>query len=158
MKNSILLRRISRILLISLLIFCTVAPFSLSVCAKSDNITIKYTVKLEKIRDDIAHHIKKGDNVIEAVSKKSLGYVDDLRFENCFAEIFSHTEKKYVLSEYEGYSNILVTLCADAYTDGSSFSVNGYVLKIGREISLRFPDFYGVGKCISVSVQKETSP
>ena len=101
MKNIKFVRRINRILLISLLFF---SFFSLSplqpLAGKESHVSVKTVFKLEKVRKDLAPHIKTGDMVIEAVGKRELGIFALVAFffvllftcRNCFSVEFSANE------------------------------------------------------------------
>ena len=152
MKNIKFVRRINRILLISLLFF---SFFSLSplqpLAGKESHVSVKTVFKLEKVRKDLAPHIKTGDMVIEAVGKRELGRIAEIYSEPYFTEVYSHNDKKFVLSELEDFSNVFVILYSDGTVDDGSVSINGYALKMGKEIPLRLPDFYGVSRCVEIT-------
>lgn len=162
--NNIFIRRTDKItsllsislvlLLLSLSLFASM-PISASGKAE-DSAPLTYKIRLHMIRDDIAPHIRRGDNIIEAVGKYNIGVITDIRYEKCTAEVFSHRENRNILSEYEGYCDITLTVSALASKGERGYSVNGYSLRFGKEIPMRLPDFYGVGKCISVASQEGT--
>lgn len=156
--NILFVRRTDKIisfLLLSLIFLSLFFFVPTSVSAKGgENIPLVYNIRLHKIRDDIALHIKQGDSIIEAVGKYNIGKITDVRYELCTAEVFSHKENKNVISEYEGYCDISLTVSANASKSERGYSVNGYALRLGKEISLRLPDFYGVGKCVSITVSE----
>lgn len=129
--------------------FCS-APF-VSMAKEAENVPLIYRIRLHMIRDDVALHIKQGDSIIEAVGKYNIGQISDVRYERCTAEFFSHHENKTVISEYEGYCDIILTVSAYASKSERGYSVNGYSLRLEKDIALRLPDFYGVGKCVSVT-------
>lgn len=156
--NILVIRRTNKIisfLLISLVFISLFSFISVSASAKeSDGVSLVYRIKLHKIRDDIALHVKQGDVIIEAVGKYNIGRITDVRYESCSAEVFSHRENKNVISEYEGYCDITLTVSADASKGERGYSVNGYALRLGKELAFRLPDFYGVGKCVSITVSE----
>ena len=144
---------ISLILLLSLFLF----SMSVGVSARpSEDTPLTYKIKLHMIRDDIAPHIRRGDSIIEAVGKYNIGVITDIRYEKCTAEVFSHKENKNVLSEYEGFCDITLTVSASGSRGERGYSVNGYSLRLGKELCLRLPDFYGVGKCVSITASEGT--
>lgn len=129
--------------------FCS-APL-VSMAKETENVSLIYKIRLHKIRDDVALHIKQGDSIIEAVGKYNIGEVLEVRYERSCAEVFSHHENKNVISEYEGYCDIVLTVSSSASKSERGYVVNGYLLRLSKEIALRLPDFYGVGKCVSVT-------
>lgn len=156
--NILFMRRTNKIisfLLFSLVFLSLFSFISVSASAKEpESVPLLYRIKLHKIRDDIALHIKRGDVIIEAVGKYNIGIITDVRYELCGAEVFSHRENKNVISEYEGYCDVSLTVSANASKGERGYSVNGCALRLGKELALRLPDFYGVGKCVSITVSE----
>lgn len=153
MKKTAFLRRTKKFFLISLLILSVFLCLSLPALARKDYALS--VIKLEGVRNDLVGHIKKGDPVIEAATKKELGRVYGIKTEPHLKEVFSQTEKKLVLREYEGYSDLFLTLSASAKTESGDLMQNGYPIKIGKSLSLRLPTFCGVGYCVSISFESE---
>ncbi len=151
MKNIKFVRRITRIFLISLLLFSLFPLFSLQTLAGRESRVVKTVFKLEKVRIDLAPHIKTGDTVIEAVGKRELGRIAEIRFEPYLTEVYSHNGKKFVLSELKDFLNVFITLYSDGAVADGAVSINGYALKMGKEIPLRLPDFYGVSRCVEIT-------
>ncbi len=154
MKTLSFLRRTKKFFLISLLLVSLFLFLFLPSVAKNDSFAF-CVIKLEGVRNDLIGHIKNGDTVIESATKKELGRVYEIKREPYFKEVFSQTEKKLLLKEYEGYSNLFLTLYAQAKIEEGDFLQNGYPIKIGKRLSLRLPSFCGVGYCVSISFDGE---
>ena len=106
------------------------------------------------IRDDLALHVRAGDSIIDAVGKYNIGKITDIRYEKCTSEVFSHKENRNVISEYEGYCDIVLTVSATAKRNERGYSVSGYALRLGKEVAMRLPDFYGVGRIVSIDIRE----
>ena len=152
--NVVFIRRTDRnisFLLVLLVLSMLCSPMSIPTSAKEESVPINYRIRLHMIRDDIALHIRSGDSIVDAVGKHNIGKISDIRYEKCLSEVFSHKENRNVISEYEGFCDISLTVSANAVRTERGYSVDGYYLRLGKDIPLRLPDFYGVGKCVSVT-------
>ena len=126
--------------------------------AYGESTPIFYTVKIPHIRDDIALHIRKGDTVIDPAGKYNIGRISDIRFNASVVESYSAEKNEMVLSEYNGYSDVYITISAKGEYDGSKFKIGAYSLHHGKQVPLRLPDFCGVGVCTKIGGKEFDSP
>ena len=63
---------------------------------------------------------------------------------------------KALLPKYEGKIKMVLTVRAEAIKTDSGYSVNGYELLIGNDMTIRTPSFTGTGICTSITLSEET--
>lgn len=116
--------------------------------------TIEYTVEFIGVDEDFLDTIKENDNVMDSVSKNSLGTVIAVDYNTHYSEL-KYDEENHVgkLVDYPDKYNVTVTISADgSYIAGEGYNVNAHRIAVGEKMSLRFPNFVGEGYCISFTV------
>lgn len=113
--------------------------------------SVSYEVEIKKIKIEVSDNISVGDTVIDSVGKYEIGTVD--RVERTPTEIPKYDGEgnmtgKTVLS---GYEDIIVYVSSLADISDKQINVGGYVLKVGKTMYLRFPEFVGEGICVRIN-------
>ncbi len=147
---------------ISLAVIFTVPKFRTAV--QSENkATIQYTVVFYNVDETVYDKIEVGVNVTDNIGGISLGIVDDTpESEISYKYVLSFDEESNTYEAQKkddelGRRNVTVTVVATAsYSEGKGYTVNGYGISVGKEMSLRFPDFSAVGYCNSLTVVSES--
>lgn len=116
----------------------------------SEGAPVFYTLKIPSIRDDVALHVKEGDSVTDPVGKYSIGTVSKVELHAAKVEKYSIEKNEMVLSELEGYSDVYITVSANAHADSAIIDIGAYKVYIGKHMSVRLPDFYGSGVCVGI--------
>ena len=132
-----------------------ISPMSFIKKLQSDSTHhIEYTVEFIGVDEDFLDAIKENDNVIDAVSKNSLGTVIVAEYNTHYSELKYDEENKVgKLVDYTDKYNVIVTISAEGnYISGEGYNINACRIAVGEKMSLRFPDYVGEGYCISFSV------
>ena len=115
-----------------------------------------YTVKLENVDEELISLIKQGDEVIDSVSKSSLGKVyivgdgtvksTELGYET---DAEGEYEGKWIESSDKYDITIQIKTSAN-YEENVGLFVNGTRVAVGEEFYLRFPKFEWNGYCTEI--------
>ena len=118
---------------------------------------ILYTVEIIGVDQKFAGNIKENHNVIDNISKSSIGTV-------MAVSVDSYSELKYVydsatgtegsgkLVTYDDKHNLVVTISASAlYNEGEGYYIGSCRMAVGEKLSLRFPDYSCEAYCIAVT-------
>lgn len=132
-----------------ILIFGAIFSLLGTTYACGEDAPIFYTVKLNFIRDDIALHIKEGDIVTDGISGENIGTVTKVDYAQALSENYSSEKNEMVISECEGYSDVYITVKAEAKRKNSVLQIGSYTLNRGKTMFLHLPDFAGEGICVS---------
>lgn len=128
-------------------------PGGLARISSDGDTTIIYTVEVQGVKRDLASGISVNDSVTEKQTSVALGRVSSEVEVTAYNYVRYDTKTgEVVLDEYDDLATILITITADARSDGSrGYTVNGCRIAIGAEYSLSSPNFEGIGTCISIS-------
>lgn len=118
-----------------------------------DKYNVEYTVKLSGVMKDFENNIKIGDIVTETESLSEIGKVVDVKTSPSIY-IGSDQNGKTVTSDNPLFIDIVITVEAEATLPDGIFTVNGYRITAGKDISLRVPDFIGKGTCTGIAEAK----
>ena len=116
--------------------------------------TIEYVMEFQNLDDMYANSvpISADDTVLDAVSQVVVGKVKEDAVPVPYEKIgFDKEKMKDFAYTVEGRTNLHVTVTATAKVTDSAFTVGGITIRVGEQYSLVFPDFYGVGYCISLT-------
>ncbi len=114
---------------------------------------IQYTVEFVGITGEFADLIEENDNVVDAVSKFSLGSVTAVDGSAQYGELrYNELTRSGEYTYYPDRYNLLVTVTVSAeYIEGEGYYVNDRRIAVGEALSLRFPDYVAEGYCIGIS-------
>ena len=116
----------------------------------TESCTVEYMVMFADVDQDLALAISEGAAVYGSSSAGSMGKVI------ADPEIKAHSVLVYAdgegqLKEKPGSVDIIVTIRAQAeYQKGQGYIVGDAVVRVGDNLSLRFPNYTGVGCCINI--------
>ncbi len=155
-KKDILKKSLSDFLAVLILImifsFVIIVFLSLTGFSSTENgDTVTYEILIKDIKNEVAQNISNEDSVIDSVGKYQIGRVSKVEIFPSEISLPDKSGKKYIKKKNPYKSDIKVTVTAKAKTDENDISINGYKLKVGKKMYLRFPYFVGEGVCISVS-------
>ncbi len=112
---------------------------------------IEYVIEIQNVNEAFASSIQAGQPVEDAVERKNMGEVKWVSTKPTQVINFNYTTGKEEYSEVEGKINLYVTISARAVETESSFTVNGYEVCVGKQMSAIFPNFQGYGYCIELT-------
>ena len=118
---------------------------------------ITYTVEIDNVSADIAELIKKGDRVMDAGGKDLIGFVMNIKAEDCVRYLYNEDSKsieKVTLPADENGNipqTLRVTIQVTAnYEKSLGYNVSGTRIAVGNNIDLCFAGFAGSGECVAV--------
>ena len=118
--------------------------------ADTEKCTVEYMVMFADVDQDLALSISDSASVYGTSSAGSMGKVI------ADPELKAHKVLVYAdgtgsLKEKPGAVDIIVTIRAQAeYREGHGYTVGDTVVRVGDNLSLRFPNYTGVGSCINI--------
>ncbi len=136
------------ILLVIVLIAAVVAYMFLG---NKDNVTTnsvekKYSIKVEKLPLGTTDKIKVGDKVYDNEINTFIGEVVSVEKKDYTRVVENHQTNEFVLAKVEGFENAIVTIKVSLNDLGSDLKTNNdYVIKVGKKVCLRGPDYAGTG-------------
>ena len=138
-----------------------ISPWSqLNNIFNADERTIYYTIKLEDVDEEFNNLIRQGDEVIDSVSKNSLGRVEVIEESpkstelGCVKVTDENGNDKYEGKWIESHDKYDITIRVKAtsdYEENVGYSVNGTRIAVGEKFYLRFPKFECTGYCTEIS-------
>ena len=130
--------------------------FKLNIFNKKESVNIQYVIEIQGVYEDFIEKIKENDNVIDSVSKNSLGTVmavDHNTKQTILSYTITEEDANGVLVESPNKYNVIVTISAPAeYENGVGYSVNSRRIAVGEHLALRFPDYTCECYCIAISI------
>ncbi len=153
--NFIDLLIILAVLLLAAIVINIFTPLSLfGERLKKENVTVQYTVEFTNVDQSFVDKIKEYDNVVDSVSKFSLGKVAAVDASTNYTELkYSESTGTGIVATYPDRYNLLVTITVEAtYESGEGYAVRDKRIAVGEKMALRFPDYAGEGYCIDVLV------
>ena len=116
-----------------------------------ENVKIEYTVTLSPVREEYMNLVKVGDKVLNTAIMENCGEVISVSNSDYYYTGVNSDTGESVSTLYPGMKTIVIKIRATATKTAYGYSVNGFDLVIGEDVSIRVPDFTGTGKCTSVS-------
>ncbi len=110
---------------------------------------IEYTVRIGEVRDELADCISVGDEIVDSVGKYTIGRATEIKIYPTTAQKVG--SKGLTAEKIDGYSDIYVTVSAMASVSETDVIIDGYNLKIGRIMYLRFPNFTAMCECVEIN-------
>ena len=148
------------ILLVAAVAFALVYIFVLSdkkadVSADGASASVRYVIQATDVEDRFDNLVSVGDEVFDAVTRKSIGTVVGVQTTPTQKIAFNYDEEKEIVVEVPDRITYAITIETDADESDRGFSVNGIVLKVGHKYTISLPDFYCSGYCIQLSTDFE---
>lgn len=116
-----------------------------------DPAKIEYVVQIQNVDSRFAESVRRGQHVEDAITRKSIGNVIGVEPKPYEKISFDSIAGREVISEVEGRITLLVTIEADVRETDRAFLADGCDIRVGKQFSLIFPDFYGVGYCTALT-------
>lgn len=122
----------------------------LGIGAQTEHCTVEYMIMFSDVDQDLALAISEGAQVYGNDTSTGMGTVISA------PEVQNHRDLSYVdgvaqMKEKPGSVDITVTVRASAeYIEGEGYTVGDSIIRVGGNLSLRFPGYTGVGSCINL--------
>lgn len=119
--------------------------------------TVEYMVMFSDVDEDFAYRVANGDGVYHTVSKSAMGTVcADPEVQAHRVVIYANGEA--AMQDKPGSVDVVITVRASAeYIKGEGYVVGTTPLRVGSNLSLRFPGYSGVGSCINISEEASSA-
>ena len=126
-------------------------PFSLSSKDTTQEVTLRYTVEIKDVSNEMKNNVKSGEKVLNSTTDYDMGTVVAVEpqssFEWEYNEGDDYMSKKYKTDK----SDMIITIDVKAvYEEEMGYMIDGKHIAVGALLSLRFPNFTGSGYCISI--------
>ena len=126
-------------------------PFSWISKSDSEEVTLRYTVEIKNVSNDLKNNISSGDKVLNAATGYDMGTVVAIETQSSFEWVYNegddYMSKKYMTDK----SDLIVTVDVKAvYEKDMGYMVDAKQIAVGVLTNLRFPNFTGSGYCISI--------
>ena len=116
----------------------------------TEKCTVEYMVVFADVDQDLALAISDSASVYGTSSAGSMGKViadPEIKAHN----VLVYSDGSGALKEKPGAVDIIVTIRAQAeYQKGVGYTIGDTVVRVGDHLSLRFPNYTGVGSCINI--------
>ena len=104
------------------------------------------TVRFDMVREAYVTDIHRGDTVIDAAGKRTLGVVEDFTVTPAMTETYSRRTGALAMTPYPGRVTLTLRLKASARREGT-IEIDGLSLYRGARLALRLPNFVASGTC-----------
>ncbi len=118
----------------------------------AQTVKIEYAVELRAIRDEFADNFTEGDGVIDASELYRIGNIVAIDVTDAVYTGVNFVTGESVSSDYPEYSDVQLTVSADATVDALGRYVvgGGYDIAVGKLIYVRTPNYIGYGYCTEI--------
>jgi hypothetical protein len=113
--------------------------------------TIEYVVEIKNLDSSLQETFAVGQLAEDAVERKIIGEVKAVSKTDSQKINFNYTTGEEEYSVVEGKIDLTLTIRAQAEESETSFTVNGYEVRVGKQISIILPGFQGSGYCIGLT-------
>ena len=119
-----------------------------------EEIQIEYTVRIKEVRAEMAENIRVGDALTESSGKHGIGEVTQIYTQQSVITVYAQGQELAQSATIDDRVDVILSVRARGKVDGSDIRVNGYALKIGKQIYMRLPFFVGEGKCEEIIINE----
>lgn len=142
------------IIVIALIIVATVFLFKTmggdKGSVESKNVIIEYTMEFKKMNPSVLGFVKEGDGARDPDNKQSLGRVASVQTVPFSQLVYNDSDGSVYMAENPGYSDLLITLRAEAVHTDRGYFINGTRILVGKENNFWSRGFVGKGYCVSI--------
>lgn len=125
-------------------LFLLIGPAGLR---RNEDTPLLYTVTLPAVRQEHIGGICLPATVTDAVSKRQIGELVGCEVAPAMTQSYSNRAGHMRLVEYPGHKTVTLTIRASGRAGAGGYSLGGYTLYRGAQVSLRLPNFVGTGVC-----------
>lgn len=148
--NAVDLLLILLILVVFTVLLLLFDPFSWMGNDNTEEVTIRYTVEIKNVSNELKNNIKQGDRAISSSTDYDMGSVVSVEVTDSYTWEYNEgdfMEKKPV----GGKSDLLVVISVKAiYEPDVGYMVDGKHIAVGSQFGFCFPNYVGSGYCIDV--------
>ncbi len=105
--------------------------------AQSELKTYTYVVQGQEVVSDLIDMPTIGQNMYNSATSEYLGTLVDFSYEESTETTFNFETLEYVKVPMIGYSNVSVTISGYGVEDDENITVEGTVVKVGKELNIK---------------------
>ena len=135
----------------ALLLWTNLKPAAAEPGVAATTSTVRYTVRFQNWPEGVSELIEPGDLLVDNVKKYEMGHVVSYEVVPARSSQLDHFSRKYVMTEYEGYEDILVTveaLCTES--DESVVVGGGYEVRVGTVAYIKGEGYMASGPIVAI--------
>lgn len=123
----------------------------------SSNTKVEYVVEFRQVRNEFTDNFSIGDRVVDSVAKYHIGQITAVSYVDAVYDGNDMTTGKASAGTYPGYSDVKITVIADASYGATGRYVidGGYDISVGTKVYVRIPNYNGMGYCVSINEVEE---
>lgn len=110
---------------------------------------IRYVIEVDNVREEFCDKVTPGQTAYSETTGQIIGTV--AVSEDRAATWVSYSSAGGTVSDVPGMRVMYITLTSNASVTDEGYVSGGEAIRTGSEIAVMLPDFYCVGKCISVT-------
>ncbi len=119
--------------------------------AQNTTAAIEYVIEIKEVDSSIRRSLAAGQPVEDAVTRRQIGELKAFSETPMEMAGFHFADDEEIYSEMDGMINVLLTVKAQAEESDAAFTVDGYEIRVGKQISVILPEFQGYGYCVSLT-------
>ncbi len=116
---------------------------------------VVYELEFSPMREEFKNLIEVGSILTDADSLRSIGEVNNVTYSPCYYIGFNKENGQPVKTIYPERTTMTLTVKASAEITDSGYLINGREITLNKHLSIRTPEFTGVGKPISITLLTE---
>ncbi len=118
----------------------------------NERVQIEYTITVSPVREEFINLVKIGDKVTNTAVMETCGEVVTVTNSDYIYEGTNDSTGEKVYTPYPGMKTMVIKIKANAAKTDYGYSVNGFDIVIGEKVSIRVPDYTGIGICTAIKV------
>ena len=116
----------------------------------AERINIEYTVEFRQVNNIALGKIREGDTVRDPDNKRNIGTVISVQSAPYSKIAYNSTDGSVYMSENPDFSDLLITIRAEATHSDMGYYVNDARFLVGKPTNIWSQGFAGSGYCISI--------
>jgi hypothetical protein len=116
---------------------------------------IRYVFEIQKVDSRFEDLVEVGQPVQDAVERRSIGTVTGVQAVPYQKLVYDANTGAEVAADVENMITLKITVEATAIETDRAFSVDGCIIKVGKQYSLALPGMYCVGYCTYIGDSRQ---
>lgn len=121
------------------------------ISSTGERVTVKYVMEVSPIDQEFTSKVVEGQPVFNYSDSSNIGKISAVAYSQAY-HTGTDSQGSVVSSPIEGKSTLHLTVTATATKADTGYAVDNTVIGIGKELELRLPNLYCIGKCVSLEI------